>query len=247
MSNPTSDLLLRSLATGSLAAVLLIPRGAVAAPTLKQCIVDYIVPGNDGAVDSRIIFARDAFGVRAVTGDAGTVFPQTVIEASGEIDVSQLPMVLKRSTGLPIDMLATIVGVTKVTYHKWLRGGGIADDSHQRLKELADILPTLQYIRPNLREFLKTSQGIVSPMQLLIDRKDVAVVGLALRGGPAISLETPSAKTGLRQVRPLGNRRRLNREALERFAPRAVAEIETEPLEHESDIDPATVGFGLFV
>lgn len=246
MSSPTSDLLLRSLPAGSLAAVILIPQGPAATPALARC-VHCILPENDGAMDGRVIFARDAIGVRGVIQDSGTTVPQTIVEPSGVVDVSQLPSMLKRSTGLPIDMLAAIVGVTKVTYHKWLRGGGIAEESHERLQELAELLPTLLSFRADLRDFLKTPLAIGSPVELLAQRQDATVVGLALRHGVVAPLELATSGAGLRQVRPLGTRPAINREALERFAPRAITEVEAEPLEDESDIDPTAIGFALFV
>jgi hypothetical protein len=238
----TSDAILRSLAAGSLAVLLLVPDETTIPTVVAKC-GDCLTPDQDGATDTRTVFALDAIGLSSLAS-SGTAIARTFRDSSVSLDVSDLPALLRSSNGLPIETLATLVGVTKVTYHKWLNGSGIAEDSQQRLRELAVLLPTLRTFRPDLRAFLATSTRLGTPLDLLAERRDSLVVGLASRrAGLAPHMErTP--RVGLRKVRPLGGSRALDRDKLEDFAPRLIAETPFDPYEEGEPITAGSATFG---
>lgn len=99
-------------------------------------------------------------------------------------------MRLREISGLPVAMLAQLAGVSRVTYHNWLKGEGISETNISRLAGLLEALRELREIRSEeLGEFLETPGELGSPIELLQHGDTDAVLGLALR--PANTVASP--------------------------------------------------------
>jgi hypothetical protein len=246
MEAPIDDTILRSLAAGSMATLLLVQ--GVGAPTTSThpdlaCADRCISPPLDGSVDLRTIFLRDSVGITVLNNQVAWNAP---LERPGEPDVADLPYLLKQRTGLAIEILAKAVGVSKVTYHKWLNGAGISEESRDRLVEIQSTLAALVSIRPGLRRFLDLQTPLGTPLELLSRRQDALVLGLATRGDQIFD-ETPFGagpqREGLRRVRPIGWSRSVERDRREELSPSAAQDEEVEAL---IEGEPLAVGYVLF-
>lgn len=180
-STPEWTATLRHMAAGAtIAAVLLVP------PTPSSSIriqgrssgeyVRLVTSVPDGILDPRMI----RFQTRAGLSSA---FP--LVDQPGDEmveDPAFLPMRLREVSGLSVTTLAQLAGVSKVTYHNWLKGEGISEANASRLAGLLEALRELRELQgESLGEFLETRSILGRPLELL-QRGDVdAVLGLALR------------------------------------------------------------------
>lgn len=92
-----------------------------------------------------------------------------------------IPQVLREITNLPVEILASLVNVSRNAYYKWLDGKGVSDEHKSRLTELLDTFLTLQdLLGSDLKEFLETPGPAGRPVDLLAERDSSAVIRLAL-------------------------------------------------------------------
>jgi hypothetical protein len=201
----------------------------------------------DGAVDLRTVFLRDSVGIGVLNDQGTSISWTTPLDRAVASDVEDLPHLLKQQTGLAIEVLAKCAGVSKVTYHKWLNGAGISQESRDRLIELQDTLGTLTALRRDLRDFLDMRTPAGTPLELLSSRQDAFVVGLATRGDRSFNKDVGGSESlahgGLRRTRPIGWARSLDRGRLEDFSPRV---REDEAIERDTEAEPLSVSFVLF-
>ena len=96
---------------------------------------------------------------------------------------------LRELTGLPIEELADIFGVSRVTYYNWIADRPIALDNERRLYAVLKVLSQVSKMRgfgPNeLRRWLLTPIGTegMTPLKLVGSGDDQTVSALALRAG----------------------------------------------------------------
>jgi hypothetical protein len=95
---------------------------------------------------------------------------------------NNLPKMLLEISGLPVETLADLVGVSRNAYYKWFRSGGVKPEHVAQLTKLLDTFQTLRNLRlPNLRSFLESDGPSGKPLALLAAGDIHAVIGLALR------------------------------------------------------------------
>lgn len=105
-----------------------------------------------------------------------------------KIENQNLPYVLRNITGLPVETLASLAGVSRNAYYKWLDGGGVNEEHVEHLKELLDVFRTLQKIRgADLKEFLETPGINGKPIDMIVAGKSSVVIGLALHSSASLS------------------------------------------------------------
>ena len=172
---------LKHMAAGAtIATVLLVP--PVSSPAIRiqsQSTgepVRLVTSVPDGLFDTRMVRFRTRTGLSAA-------YP--LIDQSDDEEAEDpvfLPLRLREASGLSVTTLAQLAGVSKVTYHKWLKGEGISETNASRLAGLLGTLRELRDLRgEGLSEFLETRGSLGRPIELL-QRGDVDVVlGLALR------------------------------------------------------------------
>ncbi len=99
-----------------------------------------------------------------------------------EEEQTLLPVRLREVSRLPVATLAQLVGVSRVTYHNWLKGEGISEGNAFRLAGLLDVLRALHDLcGEGLGEFLEARGSLGRPIELLLRGETDAVLGLALR------------------------------------------------------------------
>ncbi|MGH7755024.1 MAG: helix-turn-helix domain-containing protein [Vulcanimicrobiaceae bacterium] len=183
-----------------------------------------------------------------VLGSEGTTITRTMPgERSAEPEIAEIPQSLRRSTGLGVEVLAKAVGVSKVTYHKWLKGAGISEDSKDRLSALLQTFAVLASIRTDLRRFLDRQTPAGTPLELLAQQKDALVIGLALRGDVDFVERPPMVSEGtlgLSPVRPIGWATAVDRERLEDFRPSGAFDEPADVPEEDEPIGVEAVFFG---
>ncbi len=175
---------LRKLAAGmTIAAFLLVPSASPTAirvqsrPGGERPELVSSVP--DGPLDPQTARFRTRGGLDTALISAG---PQ---EDEDE-EQATLPARLREVSGLSVTALAQVAGVSKVTYHNWLKGEGISDENAARLAELLETFRSLRDLRgPELARFLETPGPAGRPLDLLTRGNTKAVIGLALN--PAVT------------------------------------------------------------
>jgi len=198
---PEWTVTLRHLAAGAtIAAVLLVP--AVSPPAIRiqsrssgeGLRLATSIP--DGCFDPRMARFRTRAGL-------STAYPLVDQPEEEEDDPAFLPMRLREVSGLPVALLARLVGVSKVAYHNWLKGEGISEANSARLAGLLETLRALHDLRgPGLGEFLETRGTLGRPIELLQRGDTDTVLGLALRpvstvANPPIVADDSWAASGL--------------------------------------------------
>jgi len=174
---------LRNVAVGvTLASLILVPSVRLPAnQTMRQTgqeNVELVTTIPDGPFDLRIAHYRTPHGL-----DTPLYMP--AIKANDEIEREDIPFALRDITGLPVETLASLVGVSRYAYYKWLDGKGVSDEHVARLNELFHIFRTLQDLHGSgLKEFLETAGPAGRPIDLLAHGESSAVLGLALRQPP---------------------------------------------------------------
>lgn len=181
---------LRNLATGcSLAVFILIPSGGNVENlrgTANSEPLELVTTLPDGAIDPRIVFYRTHHGLESSIPEIPHL---PIIEGEGiapdeeatdeELD---LPVSLKAVSGLPVHTLAGLVGVSRVSYHKWLRGRGVSDEHRARLSALHDDFITLRtLLGSEMSHALETPGPHGTPLDLLRSGARDEAIGLALR------------------------------------------------------------------
>ncbi len=105
-------------------------------------------------------------------------------------DRAILPARLREVSGLPVTALAQVAGVSKVTYHNWLKGEGISDENAARLAELLGTFRLLRDLRgTGLPQFLESAGPAGRPLDLLLREEAEAVIGLALQPASVGAIE----------------------------------------------------------
>lgn len=204
---------MRTAVTGfSLAAVLLVPaRPVVATPQADVPVVELarsVTTQPDGREDSRTRLYATPTGLSLAE-------PLRYQDVRGpEVEGQILAASLRTLSSLPVETLARLLGVSKVTYHKWLRGHGMHPEHAAQIDRLLAAFETISVVRPgDIRQFLERQSREGRPLDLL-KRGDLdAAVGLALRQQhqerPGILLSDEARSTSdlggwFRSVGPLG-------------------------------------------
>ena len=164
----------------SIATLVLIPIDApFALITAHQPVrehVDVVTTMPDGCIDLATLQYRTSQGL--TTG----VSPTHIEQDEEEFKANNLPKVLHEISGLPVETLAGLIGVSRNAYHKWLRSGGIKPEHVAQLTKLVDTFQTLRNLHiPDLRSFLENADRSGKPLDLLASGDIQAVIGLALR------------------------------------------------------------------
>lgn len=95
---------------------------------------------------------------------------------------NNLPKMLREISGLPVETLADLIGVSRNAYNKWLRSGGVKPEHIAQLTKFFETFQTLRHLRiPDLRSFLENAGPSGKPLDLLASGDIHAVIGLALR------------------------------------------------------------------
>jgi hypothetical protein len=135
----------------------------------------------DGPFNSPVVFYSTLQGL-----DSALIYVKASTTITfGEGENTNIAATLRERSGLPVDALAHVAGVSRAAFHKWLAGRNISEEHSKRI---ADLLPTLDTLRnllgPATRGFLIKESSIGRPIDLLAAGDTSAVLGLALRLAP---------------------------------------------------------------
>lgn len=199
---------LRNLAMGvSLAAFILVPPVAPFATHINtQPIresIEILATIPDGTVDRRTLYYSTRHGLSSST--SGLPSP-TLINYSEGFESDNISHKLREISGLPIEMLASLSGVSHMGYYKWLNGGGYSSEHVARLTKLLNTFQILHDTQiPNLRAFLETVGPLGKPIDLLTSGDFDVVIGLALRSSSTLKV-LPTLSEKMRRVSGLPGR-----------------------------------------
>jgi hypothetical protein len=173
----------------SIAALILVPPTLPNIPITKLSVrqehVKIITTIPDGMVDPNTIHVSTRQGL-----NTGISFALDELDKNEDLN---LPQMVREISGLPVDMLADLVGVSRAAYHKWLASGGVKSENVAQLTKLLDTFQTLQNLPiPDLRVFLESVGPSGKPLDLLASGDAHTVIGLALR-----SLSQPKVSSTL--------------------------------------------------
>jgi DNA-binding XRE family transcriptional regulator len=165
----------------SIASLVLVPCAVPVAPAeASQAVrervevVTTIPDGNN--IDLRTLQYRTNQGL--ITGMSLTYIEQDEEEFAS----NNLPKILRELSGLSVEILAELIGVSRNAYNKWLRGGGVKPEHVAQLTKLFDTFQTLRNLpMPDLRAFLENVGPCGKPLDLLASGDIHGVIGLALR------------------------------------------------------------------
>lgn len=182
---------LRCMAVGSsITAFMLVPTGFPILPSTKpfvrqeQSKIVSTIP--DGLVDPRTLRFSTSQGL-----NTGLYIALGKPDKNEELQKSNLPHMVREISGLPVEMLADLVGVSRMAYHKWLSRGGVKPENVAQLTRLFDTFQTLRDLRiPDLRGFLESVGPSGKPLDLLVSGDVHAVIGLALRWPSQLRIPT---------------------------------------------------------
>jgi transcriptional regulator with XRE-family HTH domain len=153
-----------------------VPVATIAAPQPVRARVEVVTTIPDGGIDLATLQYRTNQGL--TTG----VSPTHIKQDEEEFEANNLPKMLREISGLPVETLAELIGVSRNAYNKWLRSGGVKPEHLVQLTKLFDTFQTLRNLRiPDLRSFLENAGPSGKPLDLLASGDIHAVVGLALR------------------------------------------------------------------
>jgi hypothetical protein len=168
-------------ATGaSLSLLLLVPSSAQSValrpprPIRQQ--VEAINTLPDGEIDIHIIRYPTPTGLEpAQSVGAESALPIALAEPNPAATLRDI-------SGLSPDILAQLIGVSRITYFKWLKGGGIRAGNAAHLARLLTIFRAMRDARgAGLPEFLATAGVAGRPLDLLLQGNNDLALGLALR------------------------------------------------------------------
>jgi hypothetical protein len=165
----------------SIATLVLVPPAfpviPIATPPARQVHIKIITTIPDGIVDPRTLYFSTSQGL-----NTGIYFAPSKLDKNEEFQKNNLPQMVREISGLPVDTLADLVGVSRVAYHKWLASGGVKPENVAQLTKLLDAFQTLRNLHvPDLRVFLESVGPSGKPLDLLASGDIHAVIGLALR------------------------------------------------------------------
>jgi hypothetical protein len=244
----------------TLAALTLVHAGTpVSAPYRVQLPQQEIVTTiPDGPFDPQALIYRGAFGLERVE----TILDPPDDRAGGVLAGAELAQALQDASGLNVTELARLLGVSRASFHEWLKVGGMSVAHSARLQELLDTIHTLREIRgDDLPVFLRASTPAGHLLDMLASGDASAVVGFALRPGTRATSIAPESTEArqisgvpgwLRSVRPLSwTGPRLNAEqlmlALDDLNPSPrVTSAPDSPVGDEDDL-PAVVSRGFYM
>jgi hypothetical protein len=173
---------LSRMAVGSsIAALMLVPTGfpiiPSTRPSVRQDPIKIVTTIPDGVVDPRTLQFSTSQGL-----NTGIYLMLSKLDKNEELQKSNLPQMVREISGLPVDILADLVGVSRMAYHKWLSSGGVKPENIAQLTRLFDTFQTLRNLHiPDLRGFLESVGPSGKPLDLLASGDVHAVIGLALR------------------------------------------------------------------
>ncbi len=165
----------------SIAALILIPpvlpNIPIAYSPVQQEYSKIFTTIPDGIVDLRTLYFSTSQGI-----NTGIYLAPGKLDKNEEFQKNNLPQMVREISGLPVDTLADLVGVSRVAYHKWLASGGVKPENVAQLTKLLDTFQTLRNLHiPDLRVFLESVGPSGKPLDLLASGDMHAVIGLALR------------------------------------------------------------------
>ncbi len=172
---------LRDLAMGaSIAVCILIPTGiTLSQPVVAQAqpeAAELVTVAPDGVLDARFAFYRTKHGLETPTY---TQIDIQVVEKEADEDILDD---LRKLSGIPLETLTHIAGVSRNAYYKWARGGSIRPDNFERLAELRDAFRILRDVKGSeVRDFLESPGPAGRPIDLLASGYTNEVVGMAFR------------------------------------------------------------------
>ncbi len=178
---------LRSLALGvSIATFFLVPTTSNPVVWVEQESVqkkvDLVTTIPDGAFFPDRAFDLRTIHIRTRSGLETPFLPIPIQSTEDKIESDNIPYVLRDITDLPVETLASLVGVSRNAYYKWLDGKGVSNEHVTRLTELLDTFRTLyDLLGSGIKEFLETVGPAGKPIDLLASGDNSAVIGLALR------------------------------------------------------------------
>lgn len=217
------------------------------APALRTERIDPLNTVPDGVFDPRMLRYATPLGLVSAENETE---PEVADPATPqEAEHTSLAAALREVSGLSPDTLAVLANVSRVTYFKWLQGGGIRRNHALRLSELHETFSTLRELRGvGLQRFLETVGPAGRPLDLLAKGDASAVLGLAMRA-PTATPARPLISEQARQAsgvpgrfrpvaRPAWSRSSLQGpaldEALDSFLPRALPEHNA-PIQNDDD------------
>jgi hypothetical protein len=146
-------------------------------PQPMQERIEVVTTIPDGSIHPSMLQYSTGRGI--ITGVSLTHVDEQYEDA---FDSSNLPKMLREISGLPIEMLAELIGVSRNAYQKWLRSGGVKPEHVAQLTKMLDTFQTLRNLRVrDLQSFLVNVGPSGKPLDLLAAGDIQAVIGLALR------------------------------------------------------------------
>ncbi len=144
---------LRSLALGvSIATFFLVPTTSNPVVWVEQESVqkkvDLVTTIPDGAFFPDRAFDLRTIHIRTRSGLETPFLPIPIQSTEDKIESDNIPYVLRDITDLPVETLASLVGVSRNAYYKWLDGKGVSNEHVTRLTELLDTFRTLYDLHP---------------------------------------------------------------------------------------------------
>jgi transcriptional regulator with XRE-family HTH domain len=195
----------------------------------------------------------------SASGMRASVSPGSDAQKGDQVELDNIPHLLRELSELPIEALASLAHVSRNAYYKWLAGKGVNAEHAQRLQDLLNAFLTLRDLKKfPFRPFLETMGPSGRPLDLLVAGQYDVVIGLALRG-PRNSIEERPVSEAARKAsglsgwaRPVSRLRwgapRLRdverEEALDRLSPRPLP-VDTESFERLDESDDAFVAWGV--
>ncbi len=237
------------------ALILLVPAPHAAARVQRPFFSDKgdqtVTTVPDGPFDLEMVLRSTRYGLEHLFREDNTSVPTMIVPAVGATANDGLAAELRTVSGhLPIETLARLVGVSRMSYHKWLNGAGITDTHADRLSDLIAVFRVVGAEHGSaLRAFLETTTPAGQPLTLLEQGKSTIVIGLALRS-PIVPPAPPPVSDEARRVSRtpgwLRPARRLSwssplrttlerEEARERLSPRALPEAPDEGASEDED------------
>jgi hypothetical protein len=184
--------LLRDLAAGvSIATLLVVPHNTVSPPpATARPPVRLISTLPDGPFRTAETTSAYRFGTEHGLNSAALQRPNDM--AGGGDD--HLASLLRAISRLPVETLADLVGVSRVRYHKWLKGEGASQLHAARLAALVDTFGSLRELlgEKRLRAYLRSDTGPMAPIRLIKEGKSELAVSLALR-----PIQPPATQTSI--------------------------------------------------
>lgn len=173
---------LRNMAVGSsITELMLVPTNVPVILSVSFIVqkehITIITTIPDGIPDPRTLYFSTSQGL-----NTGIYSGPGKVDKNEELQQNTLPQMVREISGLPVEILADLVGVSRAAYHKWLASGGVKPEHVAQLTRLFTTFQTLRNLHiPDLRGFLESVGPSGKPLDLLASGDTHAVIGLALR------------------------------------------------------------------